>query len=57
MRSIGLPGNVGEKSHYWFVVGHAAGLQGRPRSELKKMSRACIKAYNKGYDKGVKERD
>jgi len=50
----GLPGqNVGRKAHHFFMVGHATGYTGKPYGDTSNLSKACAKAYKRGYEKGV----
>lgn len=51
MRSMGLPGNIGNKARNFFMNGFAAGLNGKPYKSINQ-SKACVKAHKDGWEKG-----
>jgi len=53
-RAFGLPGNRGGKAHSASMYGHVAGTRGWPRRvPTWAGSKACMDAYNRGYDKAL----
>jgi hypothetical protein len=54
---IGLPGNRGGKAHYWFMVGNATASKGKPSNPPDFLSKECAKAYHRGYNLGVKQKE
>ena len=57
-RAFGLPGNTGRKAHEAFMAGHIAASNGKERRvPLWAKSKACTKAYNRGYDLGIEQKE
>jgi hypothetical protein len=60
-RNIGLPGQGrGQKVHSYFIKGHAAAYTGKPHLNDKTfnyLSKACQKAYEAGWEKGLLDRE
>ena len=55
-RAFGLPGSRGNKAHEYYVLGNAHGWNGWGQRNTSSMSKACAKAYQRGYEAGVEQK-